>query len=96
MLEPVTGYKEVLNNSRTFRNIGIEFGYGLYWWLWQHTEDSRLKGAYSALGYMGQTITVFPGIDAVVVFKTKAAYQRPTNFFKWFRLLRLAGECYQL
>jgi CubicO group peptidase (beta-lactamase class C family) len=96
MLIPVTPYTEVLSNSRTYRGLCCNFGYGLLWWLWQNTNDYRLKGGFSAFGYMGQTITVFPGIDAVVVFKTKAEYQRESNFFRWFRLIRLAGECYKL
>lgn len=95
MLTPETDYTEVLKNSRTYRGLCCQFGYGLLWWLWQNTDDPRLKGGYSALGYMGQTITVFPGIDAVVVFKTKAAYQRPSNFFRWFKLIQLAGQCHQ-
>ena len=94
MIKPITSYKEVNSNSPAFRGSDYYFGYGLYWWLWQNTEDYRFKGSYAALGAMGQTITVFPGMDAVVVYKTKDTYQRYTSYPARFRLLRLAGQSF--
>ncbi len=35
-----------------------------------------MKGAYAAMGSMGQGIVIVPNIDLAVVFKTKAAYDR--------------------
>jgi CubicO group peptidase (beta-lactamase class C family) len=95
MLKPVTSYTEVKAHSKGYLNLTDSLGYGLYWWLWQEKRDPRFDGAYSAIGYMGQTITVLPAIDMVLVFKTKDDYQRNWPFRSWFRLMRLAAECYK-
>lgn len=50
---------------------GIEMSYGYMWWLFDnYKEDPAYEGAYSAMGYGGQYITVFPAIDVVIVHKT--------------------------
>ena len=95
MIKPITQYTEVNANTPAFRGSDYYFGYGLYWWLWQNTNDYRFQGSYAALGAMGQTITIFPKINAVVVYKTKETYQRETSYPARFRLLRLAGQCYK-
>jgi CubicO group peptidase (beta-lactamase class C family) len=94
MIDPITPYSEVDKNIPIFRGKDYSFGYGLFWWLWQNTTDNRFKGGYSALGHWGQTISIFPAIDAVVVFKTKDAYQRETPSNARYRLLQLAVRCY--
>ena len=38
--------------------------------------NQNLKGAYSAKGAMGQNITIYPAMNVVLAFKTKAAYRR--------------------
>jgi CubicO group peptidase (beta-lactamase class C family) len=76
MLKQRTGSEEINRNVPFLSNTGVELGYGYMWWLWENHEDKRLYGAYSALGAMGQAITICPEIDAVVVYKTKAIYRR--------------------
>lgn len=76
MLKERTNHKELNANVPVFRDSGIDWGYGYMWWLFQNVKDDRFKGAYSARGAMGQNITVYPAIDVVLAFKTKAAYQR--------------------
>lgn len=76
MLKERTNYKELNTNVPVFRNSGVDFGYGYMWWLIQNVKDKRFERAYSAKGAMGQNISVFPAMDAVLVFKTKAAYRR--------------------
>lgn len=51
---------------------GIEMSYGYMWWLFENYKElPEYKGAYTAIGYGGQYITIFPEIDVVVVHKTK-------------------------
>ena len=94
MTRPITSYVEVNKNIPNFRGANYSFGYGLYWWLWQNTTDNRFKNGYSALGAMGQSLSVFPSIDGVVVFKTKAVYDRVTTSKNRARLIQLAVQCY--
>ena len=49
------------------------------WWLWNNNTDHRMENAFSAFGAYGQSITVYPEIDAVVVFNTKPEYGRSNN-----------------
>jgi CubicO group peptidase (beta-lactamase class C family) len=90
MLTPRTNFAEVNGHIPDFRNTGFNFGYGYMWWLWQDTPDKRLQGAYSAFGNMGQSITVFPAIDVVVVYKTKSDYERETPVLARYQILKLA------
>lgn len=76
MLKERTNYKELNTNVPVFRDSGIDWGYGYMWWLFQNVKDKRFEGAYSARGAMGQNITVYPAIDVVLAFKTKAEYRR--------------------
>jgi CubicO group peptidase (beta-lactamase class C family) len=73
MVKPITDWTEVNKNCPAFRGAPYYFGYGCLWWLWQNVKDQRFAGGYSALGSMGQSISVFPDINAVVVYKTKDA-----------------------
>lgn len=90
MVAPHTDFSEVNRNIPAYRGADFYLGYGYYWWLWQQTDDQRFEGGYSALGAMGQTISVFPNIDAVVVYKTKAAYDRDTSFANKYKLIQKA------
>lgn len=71
-----TNFDEVNRNISDFRNSKHKFGYGYMWWLWQDVTDKKYKNAYCAMGVMGQNISVFPNADVVIVYKTKAAYER--------------------
>jgi len=56
---------------------GIEMSYGYMWWLFEnYNQKPEYKGAYSAMGYGGQYITVFPAIEVVVVHKTRLGLLR--------------------
>lgn len=76
MLTSRTSHEELNKNVPVFHGTGVNYGYGYMWWLWQDVSDPRFEGAYSAKGAMGQNITVYPAIETVLVFKTKAAYER--------------------
>jgi len=65
------------------------------WWLFENVEDKRSKGAYSALGSMGQSITIYPEIDVVGAYKTKEAYGRSSPLRARLKLLKKAVEIYQ-
>ena len=64
-------------NPTGFRAAGqpMRWGYGRLWWVWDPprypggTSMGPFQGAYSAMGTGGQYITVFPGLDLVVVHK---------------------------
>ena len=77
MLKQRTTFQEINNNIQADRDI--DFGYGYMWWLWENSDDIRVKGAYAALGAMGQAIIVFPEIETVLVYKTKEAYRRSNS-----------------
>ncbi len=76
MLKTRTTHQELNTNVPVFQGTGVYYGYCYMWWLWQNVDDKRYEGAYSAKGAMGQNITVYPAIETVLAFKTKAAYQR--------------------
>jgi CubicO group peptidase (beta-lactamase class C family) len=87
MLKPRTHFTEINKQVPVLPFAAHGLGYGYLWWLWEDVNDERFRGGYSALGNMGQTITVFPAIDVVVVFKTKAAYERATPAKAWYKML---------
>ena len=46
------------------------FGYGLLWWVWDGPAAvGAFEGAYTAIGYLGQFITVLPKLDMVIAHK---------------------------
>lgn len=71
----VTPFEDL--NPTGFRAAGqpMHWGYGRLWWVWDPprypggTSMGPFQGAYSAMGTGGQYITVFPGLDLVVVHK---------------------------
>jgi CubicO group peptidase (beta-lactamase class C family) len=95
MVSPKTSAAEVDQNVPIFRKDAHKFAYGYLWWLWQNVNDTRLEGGYTAMGSMGQSITVFPAVDMVVVYKTKSDYERNTNFIATLKLLTYAAQSYQ-
>lgn len=90
MTKPRTSFAEVNNHIPNFKNSRFSFGYGYMWWLWENVKDVRLKDGFSALGFMGQSISVFPNADVVIVYKTKAAYERETPLLPRFKVMTLA------
>jgi CubicO group peptidase (beta-lactamase class C family) len=66
------------------------FGYGYMWWVWDGPRAvGPFKGAYSAVGAVGQWITVFPSLDLVVAHKTNNIYGRSTSTTSWERIIEL-------
>ncbi len=93
MLTQRTAYQELNSNVPVFEDTRVDFGYGYMWWLFENTQDPRSKDAYVALG---QAIAVYPAIDVVVAYKTKAAYRRRNSMLTRLRLLIKAVESYEM
>lgn len=73
----------------------IYMGYGYMWWLLNSNKaNPKFKNAYTALGYLGQAIAVFPAIDTVVVYKTKSDYKRSNNTLIEWALFEKAVNIY--
>ncbi len=89
---PKTNYDEVNQNISDFRSSKYKFGYGYMWWLWQDVNDEKYKNAYCAMGVMGQNISVFPNADVVIVYKTKAAYERSNSLNVRLKAIELGIE----
>ncbi len=65
---PVTRSRKM--NPESLR--GGRFGYGFLWWIFDGpTAIGPFEGAYTAMGAVGQYITVLPKLDMVVSHKTK-------------------------
>ena len=94
MLAQRTTYQEINSNVPVFRDTGVNFGYGYMWWLFEDMGDERFKNAYAALGAMGQAIAVYPEINVVVAYKTKAAYRRVNSGQVRMNLLLKAAQIY--
>lgn len=92
ILTPRTNYFEIDEHIPDYRTSGYSMGYGYMWWLWQNIKDKRFEGAYSALGNMGQSISVFPAANVVIVYKTKARYERETSFLARHKVLSKGVE----
>ena len=69
------------------------FGYGYMWWIWDGPKAvGPFKGAYTAVGAVGQWITVFPSLQMVIAHKTHNIYGRATNTASWQRIIELLFE----
>jgi CubicO group peptidase (beta-lactamase class C family) len=69
------------------------FGYGYMWWIWDGPKAvGPFKGAYSAVGAVGQWITVFPSVNLVIAHKTHNIYGRSTSSASWQRIIELLFE----
>lgn len=95
VLRPRTTCAEINAHIPAYRNAPFCLGYGYMWWLWEDAPDQRLKDGYSALGSLGQSITIFPRIDTVIAYKTKDAYERETPFEARFRVLMMAAGAHK-
>lgn len=83
---PVTRWNEM--NPASLRNG--RFGYGFLWWVFDGpTATGPWKGAYSAMGAVGQYITVLPALDLVVVHKTKPGQGRSVTREQWLNFLAM-------
>ena len=68
----VTDLEEMIDRFGEPGPDAITFEYGYMWWLISNYRGNKaFEGAYTAIGYGGQFITVLPAIDMVVVLKTK-------------------------
>lgn len=69
------------------------FGYGYMWWVWDGPRAvGPFKGAYTAVGAVGQWISVFPSLNLVVAHKTNNIYGRTTSRESWQRIIELVLE----
>lgn len=89
-----TSYLDAQKNVPLLKKDGMDLGYGYMWWLIENTKDYRLKNAYSAQGALGQNITVYPEIDAVLVYKTKSDYKRGNSIQTQMKIMKKAAETY--
>lgn len=92
MLKQRTSYKEI--NSNVPKPTETNFGYGYMWWLFENTKNKKLNNAYAALGSLGQAIVVYPEINTVVAYKTKAIYKRANTMQVRLDILRKVAELY--
>ncbi|PRX54627.1 serine hydrolase domain-containing protein [Flagellimonas meridianipacifica] len=95
VLKERTSYQEINHNVPIHENLDTDFAYGYMWWLWKNVEDKRLENGYSALGALGQSITVFPKIDVVIAFKTKSTYGRFNSLQAQVGVLKKAVRIYE-
>lgn len=66
------------------------YGYGYMWWVWDGPKATGpYKGAYTAIGAVGQWISVFPALNVVVAHKTHNVYERSTASASYDRILEL-------
>lgn len=64
------------------------FGYGYLWWVWDGEHAvGPYAGGYTALGAVGQHITVLPALDLVVVHKTRPGQGRVVSHAEYLALL---------
>lgn len=61
----------IITATSSLELLDSDTGYGYQWW------TSPLIGAYSARGYLGQFIYVFPALNMVVVFTASTNYMQP-------------------
>jgi len=66
-------------STRSYINAtpnGVNWDYGYQWWLYNYEVDSGVIESFSARGWGGQSIIVFPDLDMVVV-TTAGYYDEP-------------------
>lgn len=81
-------------------SMGGRFGYSYLWWIFDGpTATGALEGAYTAMGAVGQYITVLPRLDMVIAHKTRAGGQANVTLNEYLAFLnrlvaaRCAGSC---
>jgi CubicO group peptidase (beta-lactamase class C family) len=89
----VVGVVTPVHEMNPVRRRDGYFGYGYMWWVWDGPKAiGPFKGAYSAVGAVGQWITVFPSVNLVVAHKTHNIYGRSTSTASWQRIIELLFE----
>jgi CubicO group peptidase (beta-lactamase class C family) len=73
-----------VDHGRRPRSVDPEDGtlYGAHWWL-----DGDEFGSFAARGYDGQSITIVPGLDLVVVRFGKTPRERADGLNTWRRAM---------
>ena len=80
----VTPFETMVERYGPADPSGIHMSYGYMWWLIDNYQQKEAyKGAYSAIGYGGQYITIFPALEIVIAHKTQLGL---------FRLLGIAKD----
>lgn len=72
------------------------FGYGTMWWVWDGAAATgAFKGAYTAIGAVGQYITVLPALDMVIAHKTVPGGGRSVSRSEYLGILEriIAARC---
>ena len=81
---PVTRWDQM--NPQSLR--GGPFGYGFLWWIFDGPKAvGPLAGGYTAMGAVGQFITVLPALDLVIAHKTRPGDGRNVNSSQYFEFL---------
>ncbi|HEU5217161.1 MAG TPA: serine hydrolase [Gemmatimonadales bacterium] len=93
---PVTRWNEINPSG----SMGGRFGYSYLWWIFDGpTATGPFEGAYTAMGAVGQYITVLPKLDMVVAHKTRAGGEASVTRDEYLAFLdrliaaRCAGSC---
>jgi hypothetical protein len=65
-----------LHTKKKEESPDLEYiGYGYTWWVFDENEDKQLHGAYMAQGAKGQSITVVPKLNLIIVTKNYLPYK---------------------
>ncbi|MEO0570436.1 MAG: serine hydrolase [Bacteroidota bacterium] len=68
----VTSHETLVERYGPADPEGIHMSYAYMWWLFDnYKKNPKYKDAFSAIGYGGQYITVFPWLNMVIAHKTK-------------------------
>jgi CubicO group peptidase (beta-lactamase class C family) len=89
---PVTRWDEM--NPASLK--GGRFGYGFLWWVFDGpTATGGYAGGYTAIGAVGQYITVLPALDLVIAHKTKPGEGRSVSRVDYLRFVDrvIAARC---
>jgi CubicO group peptidase (beta-lactamase class C family) len=75
----VVTHKAQMTENPVYRTL--PFGYGHLWWIWDgKSARAPYRGAFTAIGALGQYITVLPELDLVVAVQTRPAHDdTPTS-----------------
>jgi CubicO group peptidase (beta-lactamase class C family) len=65
---PIVSRSWVEESVRKHIDASSRMGYGFQWWTEQHRWNGQIIGSFSARGWGGQRISVFPDLALVVVF----------------------------
>lgn len=89
----ITSVVTPIEEMNPVRRRDGHFGYGYMWWVFDGPKAvGPFDGAYTALGAVGQMITVFPSLDLVVAHKTHNIYRRSTRRESYERIVELLFE----